>query len=124
MSSALRRSSSGSIHSFSSSFWIIADIDLSLSTSVHVQHPNRLSPQLGLLASTTSGHSPSGEAPWYIVSSSLLEYPHGLPTCMRKVQTSSFDQSSTGEYTRQFGKELFGLSRSRIRRASNSVIRW
>ena len=34
---------------------------------MQTQQPNRLSPQLGVDASTTSGHSPSAEAPWYIV---------------------------------------------------------
>jgi hypothetical protein len=122
-SSSLRRSSSGSIHSFSSSFWIMAAIDLSFSTSVQTQQPKRLSPQLGVLASTTSGHSPSGEAPWYIVSRSLLEYPHGLVACMRNSQTSSLVQSSMGENTRQFGSAVFGLSWSLTRWCSRSVIR-
>ena len=48
-SSSFRRDRSGSIHSFSSSFWIIALIDLSSSTSVQAQHPKRLSPQLGVV---------------------------------------------------------------------------
>src|SRR5262245_21442948 len=102
-SSALRNSRSGSIHSFPVSFCTIAAIDLSWSTSVQTQHPKRLSPQLGVLASTTKGHSPSGEAPWYIVSRSLLLYPHGFGTCIRKSQTSSFVQSSTGLYTSELG---------------------
>ena len=39
-------------------------MDLSLSTSVQTQQPTRLSPQLGVELSTTSGHSPSDDAPW------------------------------------------------------------
>src|SRR4051794_41258245 len=53
----------------------MACIDLSFSTSVQTQQPKRLSPQLGVPVSTTSGHSPSGEAPRYIVSRSLLSWP-------------------------------------------------
>ena len=34
---------------------------------MQTQQPKRLSPQLGVVVSTTRGHSPSGEAPWYIV---------------------------------------------------------
>jgi hypothetical protein len=119
MSSSLRSSRSGSIHSFSSSFWIIAAIDLSCSTSVHTQQPNRLSPQLGVLASTTSGHSPSVEAPEYIASRSLLLYPQGFLTCMRYIHTSSLVHASTGEYTSELGKAALGLSRSRTRRFSS-----
>lgn len=123
-SSSLRSSNNGSIHSFSSSFWIIACIDRSLSTRVHTQQPNRLSPQLGVLVSTTSGHSPSGEAPWYIVSRSLLLCPHGLGICIRNSHTSSFDQFSMGVYTRQLGRLALGLSRSRTRwRSSRSMVR-
>ena len=42
---------------------IIAIIERSWSTMVQTQQPNRLSPQLGVDLSITSGHSPSGEAP-------------------------------------------------------------
>ena len=54
----------GSIQALSSSFLIMADMDLSCSTKVHTQQPKRLSPQLGVEVSITSGHSASGEAPW------------------------------------------------------------
>ena len=51
------------IQTFSSSFLIIASIDRSLSTTVQVQQPKRLSPQLGVELSSTNGHSPSSDAP-------------------------------------------------------------
>jgi len=51
---------------------IIASIDLSFSTTVQTQQPNRLDPQLGVVVSTTSGHSPPSEAPWYMPNSVLL----------------------------------------------------
>ena len=44
-------------------FWIMAVMDLSFSTSVQTQQPNRESPQDGVELSTTKGHSPSGDAP-------------------------------------------------------------
>ena len=34
---------------------------------MQTQQPKRLVPQLGVDVSTTSGHSPPSEAPWYIV---------------------------------------------------------
>lgn len=49
---------------FSSSFLIIASIERSLSTTAVTQQPNRLFPQLGVVVSTTSGHSPPSDAPW------------------------------------------------------------
>jgi hypothetical protein len=55
----------------------MAVIDLSCSTGVQTQQPNRESPQLGVEVSTTNGHSPSADAPWYIVKSCLLSNPHG-----------------------------------------------
>ena len=85
-SSSSRRRRSGSIHSFSSSLAIIADIDLSWLTIVHTQQPNLLSPQLGVLESTTSGHSPSGDAPWYMLSRSLLLIPQVFGVCIRNSQ--------------------------------------
>src|SRR5207248_11325690 len=44
--------------------------------------------------------------------------------CIRKVHTSSLDQFSIGVKTRQLGRAVFGLSRSRARRDSRAVIRW
>ena len=84
---------------FSSSFWIIAAMDLSSLTMVHTQHPKRLLPQLGVDVSRTSGHSPSAEAPLYMASRSLLECPQGLGYCTRYCQTLSLLQSSMGEKT-------------------------
>jgi hypothetical protein len=83
MSSSLRNSRSGSIHSLSPSLAIIAAVDLSWLTRVHTQQPNRLSPQLEVFASTTSGHSRRGEAPWYMASRSLSEFrkTRGGPIC-------------------------------------------
>ena len=54
-------------------------------------------PQLGVDVSTTSGHSLSDEAPWYMPRRDLLVCPHGFYTCIRNNQTSSFVQSSIGE---------------------------
>ena len=47
------------------------------------QQPKRLVPQLGVVVSTTSGHSPPSDAPWYIPSSDLLSCPQAFLTCMR-----------------------------------------
>src|SRR5439155_13170403 len=71
LSSSLRSSRSGVIHTFSSSFLIIASMERSWSTTVHTQQPNRLVPQLGVVVSTTSGHSPPSDAPWYMPRSDL-----------------------------------------------------
>ena len=46
--------------------------------------------------STTSGHSPPSDAPWYMPSSDLLSCPQGFLTCIRNSQTSSLVQSSIG----------------------------
>ena len=92
-------SSMGSIHAFSSSFWIIAAIDLSSETIVHTQQPKRLLPQLGVDVSSTNGHSPSAEAPLYIANKSLFECPQGLGYCTRYCQTLSLLQSSIGVKT-------------------------
>jgi hypothetical protein len=54
---------------------IIASIKRSLSTTVQTQQPKRLVPQLGVVVSTTSGHSPPSEAPCYMPSSDLLSCP-------------------------------------------------
>src|SRR5574340_410502 len=75
-----RYSSIGSNHS--SPFSTMASIDLSLLTTVHTQHPNRLFPQEGVVVSTTNGHSPAC-ALRYIVTRSLLLFPHGEGTCSR-----------------------------------------
>ena len=75
-----RSSSSGCIHS--SPFCIVFFNEASLSTTVHVQHPNRLFPQDGVLVSTTSGHS-AALAFWYSVSRSRLLDPHGLGCCSK-----------------------------------------
>ena len=53
--SSWRSSSRGYIHS--SPFSMVFFSEVSLSTTVHVQHPNLLFPQEGVLESTTSGHS-------------------------------------------------------------------
>src|SRR5438105_8330826 len=108
LSSSLRSSRSGVIHTFSSSFLIIASIDGSLSTTVHTQQPNRLVPQLGVVVSTTSGHSPPSDAPWYMPRSDLLSWPKGFLTCIRYSHTSSLVQSSMGVKTRELGKLTFG----------------
>src|SRR5262249_37338269 len=86
------------------------------------QQPNRLVPQLGVVVSTTRGHSPPSEAPWYMPRSDLLSWPQGFLTCIRYSQTSSLLQSSIGLYTSELGRLTVGLSRSRTRRASCFVI--
>ena len=102
---------------------IIADIDLSCSTRVHTQHPNRLSPQLGVVVSTTKGHSLSALAPRYMLSSALLSYPQGFVTCIRNSHTSSFDQSSIGLKTSEPGRLSFAERRERTRSASSFAMR-
>src|SRR5262249_49532764 len=80
-------------------------------------------PQLGVVVSTTSGHSPPSEAPWYMVNSDLLSWPHGFLTCIRYSHTSSLVQSSIGVKTSEFGRLLFGLSPSRTRSSSSFSMR-
>ena len=62
-SSSSLSSSRGIIQSLESSLKIIASIDLSRSTRVQTQQPKRELPQLGVVVSTTSGHSLSADAP-------------------------------------------------------------
>ena len=78
--SSSRSSSSGSIHS--APFSTVFLSDSSLSTTVHVQHPNLVPPHDGVLASTTSGHS-AAFASLYMASRSRLLAPHGLLCCRR-----------------------------------------
>ena len=51
--------------------------------AVQTWQPKRLGPQLGLVVSTTSGHSPPSDAPWYMPRSDLLSWPQGFLTCIR-----------------------------------------
>jgi hypothetical protein len=48
-------------------------MDRSFSTTVHTQHPNRLVPQLGVVVSTTSGHSPPSDAEEFLKASVSVE---------------------------------------------------
>src|SRR5436305_15311380 len=57
-----------------------------------------------------------------MVSRSLLSLPHAFFDCIRKTHTSSFDQSSIGEYTRQLVRLALGLKRSRTRCVSRRSI--
>ena len=97
------KSSIGCIQS--SPLSIIASIERSLWTTVHVQQPNLPPPQLGVDLSMTSGHSPD----WafrYMVTNSLLSPPQGGELEMIYVQTSSAFQSSMGVKTIAFGISL------------------
>ena len=88
-----RKSRSGSSHSSPES--IIASIDLSLTTTVQTQQPKRELPQLGVVLSTTSGHSPAC-ALRYMATRSRLSLPQGEGFCSRYVQTSSVVSASMG----------------------------
>lgn len=77
------------------------------STTVQVQHPNRLLPHEGVVLSTTNGHSPALES-LYIAAKSRLEVPQGVRDSFnRKSHTSAVVQSMIGVNTNELGSVVW-----------------
>src|SRR5437764_1472914 len=99
--------------------------ELSFSTTVQVQHPNRaeLVPHDGASSSPiTNGHSPPC-ALRYRVTSSRWEPPQGGRHTRSMRQTSSFERSTIGRKTKQPLMSLCGLSRPIVDLSNDDVWR-